>query len=532
MRGRTAARIPVAKPERPWGGRCGLGMGQIQELTDYITGLEISQGEHKGRPFPLMPWQRRFLRGAFRDDVDTATLSLARGGGKSTFTAAIGAAAVDGPLVQQRGECVVVASAFTQARIIFEHALSFIEDADNSRKWRIQDSQNMASIEHRGTGARLRCIGSDPRRAMGLAPALVLCDEPASWPHTSSAKMYATLTTALGKLPDSRLIAIGTRPDGEHWFEELAGLDGAYSQIHAAREKDPPFRKSTWVRANPSLPYMPTLLEAYRKDAARAKQDSGALAHFLSLRLNRGTSEVDRENLLDAATWESCIEANPPERRGVPVWGLDLGSNLGMSAVSAYWPLSYRLETVAAFSEIPSLAERERKDHVQQGLYQRLFSSGELFACGSRIVNVPELLERARQHFGGIPSAIACDRFRLTELQQALDASSLRGVRVVERGMGFRDMSEDTRLFRGACLEGKVKVKKPALLLTFALSGAVVQKDLAGNRKLAKVRSTHRDDSAAASILGVAHGQRTKPAPRPARFTLGGAHDTLTTVSL
>ena len=34
------------------------------------------------------------------------------------------------------------------------------------------------------TGARVRCIGSDPRRAHGLAPVLVLADEPAQWPES------------------------------------------------------------------------------------------------------------------------------------------------------------------------------------------------------------------------------------------------------------------------------------------------------------------------------------------------------------
>ena len=37
-------------------------------------------------------------------------------------------------------------------------------------------------IENRDTGAVMRAIGSDPSRAHGLAPVLVIADEPAQWP--------------------------------------------------------------------------------------------------------------------------------------------------------------------------------------------------------------------------------------------------------------------------------------------------------------------------------------------------------------
>ena len=54
------------------------------------------------------------------------------------------------------------------------------------RRFRIADSQNTASVEDRKTGSRIRCIGSDPRRAHGLAPVLVLANEPAQWEHTKA----------------------------------------------------------------------------------------------------------------------------------------------------------------------------------------------------------------------------------------------------------------------------------------------------------------------------------------------------------
>ena len=101
----------------------------------------------------------------------------------------------------------------------FEHTLAFLRgrghDLDDRRLWRRQDSQNAATLEFRPTGARARAIGSDPSRAHGLAPALVLADEPAQWPSTSSDRMLAALRTSMGKIQGSRLIALGTRPASE-----------------------------------------------------------------------------------------------------------------------------------------------------------------------------------------------------------------------------------------------------------------------------------------------------------------------------
>lgn len=100
-------------------------------LEAYIGGLIIGQGRYAGEPFPLQTWQKKFIKGAFSQAGD-AGISLARGGGKTTFIAGIACAAVDvdGPLVEPMGECLVIASSFDQGLICF----------------RVQDSANRATI--------------------------------------------------------------------------------------------------------------------------------------------------------------------------------------------------------------------------------------------------------------------------------------------------------------------------------------------------------------------------------------------------
>ena len=477
-------------------------------VVEYLQGLRVTQGEGAGDCLELLPWERRFLRGVLKPTVRTAALSIARGNGKSTLIAALASAALNGPLQQSRGECVVVASSFQQSRVVFEHVLGFTDPT--RRDFKIQDSANNALVECKRTGARVRCIGSDPRRAHGLAPYLALLDEPAQWEPAKRDRMRAAMRTGLGKVPGSRLIALGTRPDDPtHWFSVLLAGEADYAQLHAARPKDPPFRKRTWLKANPSLPFMPDLEAAIRDEAADARRDVQELASFRALRLNQGTSDVQTNDLITPETWAHC-ETLPAERSGPAVWGIDLGQNAAMSAVASFWPETGRLEALACFPEHPSLEDRERNDQAI-GMYQAMHRRGELLIEGYRVSDIEGLLATCRERWGD-PEALASDRWREAELRQVLEAMRFPWTRLVVRGQGFKDGSEDVRAFRRGCLHDQVRPEQ-SLLLRHALSEAKVMGDPAGNWKLSKGtqggrRALARDDAAAAAILAVSVGLR------------------------
>ena len=225
----------------------------VDSLAEFLETLTVSQGPAAGEPFRLLPWERDFLAGAFADDVDTAALTLGRGNGKSALVAGLAAAAVVGPLAQPRGEVVAVASSFAQAKIVYRFARDYLRPWTDAapERYRVLDSQSAALIEDRETGASLRCIGSDPKRAHGLGPRLILADEPAQWPVNFAEPMYAALATSRGKVEDSRLIALGTRPaNGGSWFARLLeGGPHVFAQVHAAPPDAAIGAPETWERA-------------------------------------------------------------------------------------------------------------------------------------------------------------------------------------------------------------------------------------------------------------------------------------------
>ena len=257
-----------------------------QPLPDYIARLTIGQGRYAGQPFKLLGWQRRFLKGAF-NQPDDAALSMGRGGGKSTFTAAIACAAVDvgGPLVEPMAECLVVASSFDQGLVNFRHMLNFLTPSFERYgtgprgRFRIQYSANRATIADRKTGAMVRVLGYDPRRLHGAAPKLLLYDEVAQWPPERVEPMLAALKTSRGKIPGSKALWLGTRPSlPDHPFQRALDRHGVgFALCYAAKPDAPPFQRATWKRANPGLDHLPDLEAVIRSEADDAKRDESAM---------------------------------------------------------------------------------------------------------------------------------------------------------------------------------------------------------------------------------------------------------------
>ena len=499
-------------------------------LRAYIEGrLKLPQGRFHGKAFDLHKWQSRFINGAFKPGVSDASLSLGRGGGKSTLVGAIASACVDvdGPLVEENAESLVIASSFSQGLLVFRHVLRFLEPsferygAGGRGRFRVQDSANLATVTDRESGAMLRVLGSDPKRLHGAAPKILILDELAQWPHGQIDAMLAALETSRGKIPDSRMISIGTRAASpSHPFERMLRGGSDYSQIHAARPNDPPFHRTTIKRANPGLDHLPDLEDAIRREAKRAKIDPASLASYRALRLNQGVSDVGVSVLVEADVWAKA-EGEAP-REGKPIFGVDLGSNNAQSAVAAYFPASGRLEAIAAFPMEPDLQSRGIADGVGR-LYSECHRRGELITAGQHVSDIRILLETALERFG-IPSDIVCDTWREADLRECLQSMGFPLAKLDLRRQGFFDGGEDTRGFSKLILTGKV-TPVPSLLLSSAVSEARLVVDAAGNRKLAKNmeggrRMRAKDDACAAAILAVDKAAR-EPQQRPQRLSFG-----------
>ena len=495
-----------------------------ESLSAWIETLPVVSGEHEGDRWTVLDWQHDLIADFLEHD-ETA-LSMGRGNGKSAIVSAVGCAVLTpaaegmfggaaGPLHAPGRQVIVVSGAFEQARTTMfadlKKMLGERCDLSNQRVWRCEDNSTRAIIEHRPSGALVRVLSANPKSAHGARPSFLFADEPAQW-QASGESMMAALRTSLGKVPNSRLVWLGTRPaDRQHFFDEMMAQPPPDVAVHlyAADRDGDPFDEAQWHLANPSLRHLPHLERRIAKEARAAESNPSLLPSFRALRLNLGVADTQQQHLIDPEVWLDA-ETDAADRAGPCVFGIDLGTSAAMSAVAACWPETGRLEVVAAFPSEPSLAERGRFDGVG-ALYQHMADAGDLVTLGGKATDVRLLLAEAIDRFGR-PDAIVSDRWRRAELQDVLLAVRIRSSALIWRGHGFRDGAEDVELFRRSLGEGVI-APVPSLLLRSALAEARTVHDAAGNAKLAKAheggrRRRSRDDAAAAAILAVAEAAR------------------------
>lgn len=455
--------------------------------------------------FTVRPFQRKILKAV--ESGSEIGITMPRGNGKSTFASAIALSRV---MLEENREVVVVSGSYGQSRSVMKQCRALIPNEHDHKEWRFRDSPNEQSIRNLSTGGLIRSISSKPNRAHGLIPDLILADEPAQWQASDADKMHEILKTTLGK-NDCKLIVFGTRPTNrDHFFSRM--LDDSLVEVidFGAPLNADPLCESTWKSANPLWRFAPNLRKQIRREAEQARNDPQALAAFKQLRLNQGT-EFHIDNLVCTAEAWSELEREDVEIGNGYILGVDLGSGSAMSAVAAYDTRTSGLDALAMFGNKPTLTERSMKDG-SDGAYERMVKRGELVVSDSAVPDPSDLLRLAIERWG-TPRAIVSDRWRIAEIRDAVRKHKLRS-ELISRGMGYRDGSSDLRVFRNAILDGRLRVQS-SLLLSYAVGGARLIIDPAGNAKLGKNaqggrRARHKDDALSAAILAVAVGERSK----------------------
>ena len=502
----------------------------VDTLVESMEARVVSEGPLEGENFQVIEWQRDCLASVlfYRETL----ASMGRGNGKTTFFACLACEWLDGCLTWPRAKIVLVASSLNQGRVCFDHIKYFMgEDRltfekytpkpsehntnpQSVRRWRMSDNAHQCRIEDKKTGVVLTIVGSDSKRAHGLAPTVVLADEPAQW-LKGGRKLFNALIGGLGKQPNAKIFVFGTLPENDfHWFVKRIKKPNEHRQcllFQADKDADP-FDQDQWHLANPSLIHMPKLLEAIEADAADAADDEEDLASFKAYRLNLGVAElVEREPLISAENWAACVvpDHELPPRAGPMALTIDLGGGVSMSAAAGYWPETGRAEAWGAFPAEPKLKKRGIGDAVGT-MYVKMKNRGEIKTYPGISTNNGLFLEDVFKELEDETIfTVVCDRHKETDTRQAVALSG----KFLDSEIEWRPVGQgpsgsyDVRAFRQECLEGHLKSKE-SLLIEHALSEAVVDRNTNGNEALNKARAKGRIDVAQALILAAGAGRR------------------------
>ena len=326
-------------------------------------------------------------------------------------------------------------------------------------RWRIQDTAQQASIEDRETGARVKVIGSDPKRAHGLAPVLVLADEPAQWPASTGERMVAALRTSAGKQPHFRFVALGTRPaSDDHWFAKM--LAGGSDYRPGARGRSRRSEISAWrrgARRTRRLTHMPDLRAAIETEAKHARSDPAMVPG-----IRRAPVEPrHRRNRDGAAVGRRHLDAGSRARPTGP--GRAFGASI--SALRRRNPRSLPIGRTSGRLEcrggVPGAARRLPSADSGDGvgtLYQSTWR-GAATCCtlgGQRGRHRARCCPRALTRFGR-PAVLAADRWR----EAGATGRARQGGRPAGRARhpgprASRTAAKTCATFGRACLEGRV----------------------------------------------------------------------------
>ena len=443
-----------------------------------------------------------------------ACLSLPRGNGKSWLAGHLAARIMDpdDELFRPGTESVCIAPSLNQGRIVYRFARAMLGD---DKDYRFADSFTLCQIVHKPTRTVLQVRSSNAKGALGLVNTpWVILDEPGAFNVNEGEAMFDAISTATGK-PGSPLKAlfIGTlAPAQGGWWHDLVGGGSAGSTYVKLLQGDldkwdqwPEIRK-----VNPLTAVSPDFRRKLLEERDAARGDTRLKARFLSFRMNIPSSD-ESAILLTVDDWK-LAEARPVGLpAGRPIVAIDLGSGRAWSAAVAMWQ-SGRIEAMALSPGIPDLDEQEKRDLVPRGVYHKLVDNGSLrLAEGLRVPSPTQLFEWICDRWG-IPVRILCDRFRLGELQDAVN----RTCPVEGRVTRWSEAASDIRSLRKGVRDGPFSIDEGSrALLIASLSVAYIKNDDQGNTRLAKdgKHNRARDDVAAALLLVAGAFERAGSAP-------------------
>ena len=273
----------------------------------------------------LRNFQRRFIKNAIADGIDSACLSLPRGNGKSSLAGHLVSRILDpdDELFRPGTESVLCAASIEQARIVFRFTRADLEPKGG---YRFLDSYTRCGIVHVATNTRLRVIGSNGKTAMGLSA--VRGQSAMSREHGKpTAGSYCTtrFETAKGK-PGSplRALYIGTLAPAESgWWHDLID-GGSYGGVYVQSLQGDPEKWDKWPeirRCNPLTAISPEFRKTLLAERDAARRDLRLKARFLSYRLNLPSPDVSVV-LLDVEDWKKVFSASS-DRAARPAGGSD-----------------------------------------------------------------------------------------------------------------------------------------------------------------------------------------------------------------
>lgn len=273
-------------------------------------------------PFSLFPWEVFvfilftcvFKKNGNPRWSDVFAL-MGRGAGKNGFLAFICFCLITETNGIAYYDIDICANSEEQAKTSFDDLYNILEDPKHRAKLSKHFRWNKTEIVCLATRSRIKYRTNNPRGKDGLRSAMVAFDEPHAYENWENIKVF---TTGLGKKPHPRRIYISTNGDVrdgpldqliERSRQILNGEipdNGFLPFICQLDDDDEVHDPELWAKANPSLPYLPNLMEEMLKEYEEYKIDPINNNAFMTKRMNRPKGRQDTE----VTSWDNILATN------------------------------------------------------------------------------------------------------------------------------------------------------------------------------------------------------------------------------
>ena len=273
-------------------------------------------------PFALFPWEIFVFilhNCVFKMDGtprwSDLFILMGRGGGKNGYLSFEDFCLITETNGIYQYDIDICANSEEQAKTSFDEIYNILE----TPKWRKKFDKNFrwtkTEIVNKKTNSKIKYRTNNPKGKDGLRSGKVDFDEPHAYENWENINVF---TTGLGKKPHPRRTYVSTNGDvREGPLDQLIeksekilkgeipdnGFLPFICRLDAPKEVSDPIN---WDKANPSLPYLPTLREQMVREYADYQLDPIINNSFMTKRMNIPQGRKDTE----VASWENILKTN------------------------------------------------------------------------------------------------------------------------------------------------------------------------------------------------------------------------------
>lgn len=472
----------------------------VDRVVNFISKLKHFKGEHAGKPFKLLDFQRFIIANMFgfywkneegkpknRRVVQYVWFEVGRKNGKTALAAAIllYMMIADG---EQSADCFFLANSHKQSLLAYDYAHKFLGGLDPKNKLfhRFRDS-----IKFPMTNSQISCLAADFKRLDGSNPLCFLQDE---YHEVSTEKIYANMCSGMqGRRNPMGIIitSAGFDVNGvayqkrKEMIEILSGKVQDDSQlvfIYSLDPEDDYKDPKVWQKANPSLGQ--TLYPDKLQIEVNKASNSPTVEPFVKCK-NFGfwgltdyeKTWLTHDEILNV-TCDISLDQFDPDN--TIVWlGVDLASTCDLTALS----MMVVEDGIYYFKTWNFLPESALHQNMNQEIYRKANRRGDLIVTNGNVCDYDEvtkvLLQIAERYTIG---GVFYDQYNAT--QWAIDATA-KGLPLTPFSQALWSFNRPTKEFERLVKKGACRLDNN-ILTRFCLDNVEIKFDHNENCKPVK----------------------------------------------